>query len=240
LVDVGDGISFVKESLMNRFSIRRYVLASILVFLGALPQQRLYAQGGQHCFPEAAPVIVDCIDGQIASYWQQQGGLSLFGYPITSAREEVNHDDGKTHLTQWFQRNRFELHPENKPPYDVLLGRLGDDRLRQLGRDWRSEPRADGPQARCLWFAQTGHNVCDQGTGLGFKTYWQTRGLADRRLNKYNRSLALFGLPLTEAREEVSQTDGQTYLTQWFERVRFEWHPQESDQFKVLLGLLGS
>jgi hypothetical protein len=28
-------------------------------------------------------------------------------------------------------------------------------------------------------------------------------------------------------------------LTQWFERARFEWHPNKPDEFKVLLGLLG-
>jgi ELWxxDGT repeat protein len=29
-------------------------------------------------------------------------------------------------------------------------------------------------------------------------------------------------------------------LTQWFERARFEWHPDKPDDFKVLLGLLGN
>jgi glucose/arabinose dehydrogenase len=28
---------------------------------------------------------------------------------------------------QWFERARFELHPENQPPYDVLLGLLGNE-----------------------------------------------------------------------------------------------------------------
>jgi hypothetical protein len=31
---------------------------------------------------------------------------------------------------QYFERARFEYHPENQPPYDVLLGLLG----RQLFR----------------------------------------------------------------------------------------------------------
>jgi hypothetical protein len=33
--------------------------------------------------------------------------------------------DGNMYLTQWFERARFEFHPENKAPYDVLLGLLG-------------------------------------------------------------------------------------------------------------------
>lgn len=39
----------------------------------------------------------------------------------------------------------------------------------------------------------------------------------------------------------MSPTDGRPYLTQWFERARFEWHPEQSDpQYSVLLGLLGN
>jgi 5-hydroxyisourate hydrolase-like protein (transthyretin family) len=30
-------------------------------------------------------------------------------------------------VVQWFERGRFELHPENAPPYDVLLGLLGSE-----------------------------------------------------------------------------------------------------------------
>src|SRR3712207_8635843 len=50
---------------------------------------------------------------------------SVFGYPLTAAATEVNRDTGQPYLTQWFERNRFELHTENQAPYDVLLGRLG-------------------------------------------------------------------------------------------------------------------
>jgi uncharacterized protein YkwD len=33
---------------------------------------------------------------------------------------------------QWFERRRMELHPENAPPYDVLLGLLGNELLSRL------------------------------------------------------------------------------------------------------------
>jgi hypothetical protein len=33
---------------------------------------------------------------------------------------------------------------------------------------------------------------------------------------------------------------GDTVLTQWFERARFEYHPDKPREFKVLLGLLGN
>ena len=33
--------------------------------------------------------------------------------------------DGKTYTVQYFERAVFELHPENQPPYNVLLSLLG-------------------------------------------------------------------------------------------------------------------
>ncbi len=47
-------------------------------------------------------------------------------------------------------------------------------------------------------------------------------------------NLALFGLPLSPPRVELL-SDGRRYTVQWFERARFEIHPEG-----VLLGLLGS
>ena len=47
------------------------------------------------------------------------------------------------------------------------------------------------------------------------------------------------GLPLTSAQIEVNRADGKTYLTQWYERARFEWRPENPNPHKVLLGLLG-
>ena len=178
-----------------------------------------------------------CIDGVFVEYWRSNGGLPVFGYPIFPARHEVNADTGETYLTQWFERTRLEYHPElADTPYSVLLGRLGADSLTPAP----SEPRESGPQAGCLWFETTGFNVCNQGTDTGFMAYWQSHGLTIPALSNYEQSLALFGYPITAAKLEVSETDGKTYLTQWFERARFEWHPDEPAQYQVLLGLLGS
>jgi hypothetical protein len=33
--------------------------------------------------------------------------------------------NGKPYTVQYFERAVFELHPENKSPYDVLLSQLG-------------------------------------------------------------------------------------------------------------------
>ena len=63
------------------------------------------------------------------SYWRQYGGIAVFGYPISEPLQEKSDTDGKTYLVQYFQRNRFEYHPENAQPYQVLLGLLGQDAL---------------------------------------------------------------------------------------------------------------
>lgn len=160
--------------------------------------------------------------------------MPVFGFPITGAANEANRDTGQTYLTQWFERNRFELHPENQAPYDVLLGRLGDDRLRQQGRDWQTFPKAD-PSAP-HYFAQTGHAIAHE----PFWQYWRAHGLdlGDRGISE-RESLALFGFPISEPAMETNES-GDTVLTQWFERARFEYHPNNPDPYKVLLGLLGN
>ena len=66
--------------------------------------------------------------GGFYAYWEQFGGLALFGYPISSEFTE----DGTT--VQYFERARFEWHPGSDPEhYDVLLGRLGAEELASHG-----------------------------------------------------------------------------------------------------------
>ncbi len=200
-----------------------------LLFALAVPSAPAAAQQGRLCFAE----VPDCIEGRFAEYWQQNGGLPVFGYPIGPARME-RVGDGEF-LVQPFERNRFELHPENARPYDVLLGRLGVDRLAQLGRPWESLPKASTPsQEGCQYFAETEHLVCG-----AILNYWRSHGLNLDGRSGFTavESLALFGLPISEAAVETG-SDGQPYLTQWFERARFEVHPELGPDV-VLLGLLG-
>ena len=222
---------------MRRMS--RQIFMVIVLLMSVLPAipPATYATSSipKLCFAQTG----QCIDEPFQSYWQQNGGLPVFGYPITAPREELNRDTGQRYLTQWFERARFEYHPKNRAPYHVLLGRLGDDQLVKQGINASSAPREAGPKPGCLWFAVTGYNVCDQAAGIGFKRYWLSQGLLDPQLDAYQRSLALFGYPLTEPRV-VTNASGDRVLTQWFERARFEYHPNKPPQFKVLLGLMGT
>jgi hypothetical protein len=173
------------------------------------------------------------MDGRIAEFWEQNGGLSVFGFPI--GPQELVLIDGKSFTVQRFERNRLELHPENKRPYDVLLGRLGADRLGQQGRDWFGFAKS-GDTGGCRVFAETGHAVC----GPILKS-WRSNGLQidGKKAVSEAESLALFGMPLSGLMTETL-SDGKEYQVQLFERARFELHPENTAPYDVLLGLLGN
>ncbi|MDW8234085.1 MAG: hypothetical protein RMJ54_14990 [Roseiflexaceae bacterium] len=206
----------------------------LVLFLGfaalfaTLPLSGVQAQLGERCFPETG----FCIAGRIREFWERNGGLAVFGLPTSPQQEE--RIEGKTIQLQWFERNRLELHPENPRPYDVLLGRLGADRLAQMDVDWRQFPRSE-PKRGCRYFPETGHNVCG-----AFLAAWRASGLEldGRRGKSEVENLALFGLPLSDERIEVIA--GNSYTVQWFERARFEFHPENRPPYNVLFGLLGN
>ncbi|NJP07889.1 MAG: hypothetical protein HC837_20835 [Chloroflexaceae bacterium] len=137
---------------MNHRIIQLLVLllgSSLMALSGLSPPGDLRAQTDQteeECFAATG----FCISGRIAEYWRQNGGLPVFGLPITPQRPETI--EGQTIEVQWFERNRLELHPDNEPPYDVLLGRLGNDVLAQQGREWWNFPTEED---------HPGGGVCD-------------------------------------------------------------------------------
>ena len=64
------------------------------------------------------------VGARFGTYWQANGGLAQFGYPLSEEFWEILEDGGR-YRVQYFERARFEYHPENVPPYDVLLGQFG-------------------------------------------------------------------------------------------------------------------
>ena len=54
-------------------------------------------------------------------FWENNGGLAIYGFPIT----EVFLENGWP--TQYFERARFEFHPNNPAQYQVLLGLVGTE-----------------------------------------------------------------------------------------------------------------
>ncbi|NJO81480.1 MAG: hypothetical protein HC828_01100 [Blastochloris sp.] len=93
-----------------------------VVELRATPATTFLPKTDQRYFPETGRSL----DGTFLTFWEKSGGLPVFGYPLTDARIEINPDDGREYTVQYFERQRFEYHPENEgTPYAVQLGRLG-------------------------------------------------------------------------------------------------------------------
>src|SRR4051794_2706682 len=212
--------------------MRRFVLLLCLLpfFAAALPGAPASAADSKRlCFAQ----VPDCIEFRFRTFWSGNGGLPVFGLPLSTDHNEMV---GTEKLkVQYFERFRFEQHKENAEPYDVLLGRIGVDRLVAQGRDWQTFAKAD-PSAP-HYFAETGHAIAPQ-----FWGFWSRNGLefdGNKKAKSAAESLALFGYPVSEAEMEQA-SDGQMYLTQWFERARFEFHPENKAPYDVLLGRLGA
>ncbi len=211
--------------------------------LGVLLWEQI--QPGQRCFLETGY----CIAGRIRDFWQRQGGVAVFGLPVSGQHEtEV---DGVVRQVQVFERHRLELHPENPAPADVQVGRLGVARLEQQGRNWWLFPKVSDvvsgtavvsgttttdSDADCRFFPETQHRVCGE-----FLRRWQAAGIEQdgRPGSSTAEHMALYGLPLSEAQPETL-ADGRTALVQWFERARFEQYPEGDAANRVHIGLLGS
>jgi hypothetical protein len=174
--------------------------------------------GGARSFAETGHMV----RGAFLRTWERGGGLAIFGLPLSAERLERG-TDGRERSVQWFERTRFEAHPELAPPNDVLAGRLGVEYLERRGIDWQSLPRVSGAAAGCRYFAETGHSLCPP-----FRAYWERNG-----------GLASFGYPISQpVREPVE--GGRTLNVQYFERARFEEHSDQPAARRVQLSRLGA
>ncbi len=163
-----------------------------------------------HTFPETGYTV----QGPFFAFFQRYGGLDRFGYPITP---EMN-DGGRT--VQLFQRARMEHYPELAgTPYEVQLTLLGD--LLTAGRRPfpPGAPFPDGPNRR--YFPQTGHGVHH-----AFLRFFDAHG-----------GVESFGYPISD---ELYGENGWPHAVQYFQRARFEYHPEHAGTpYEVQLGLLG-
>lgn len=117
-------------------------------------------------------------------------------------------------IVQYFERVRFEYHPELAgTEHEVLLGRLGVE----LGY---STPPVPAPATPDRWyFAPTGHLIA-----APFRNFWTVSG-----------GLASYGYPIGEV-----FTDANGRQVQYFERARLERHPElAGTPFEVMIGFLG-
>ncbi|MHB8648362.1 MAG: cupredoxin domain-containing protein [Thermomicrobiales bacterium] len=153
------------------------------------------------------------------SFWEQNGGLALFGYPISEEFLERG-ADGVIRTVQYFERARFEYHYDLPTlPYEVEMGMLS--RETTAGRLTEPPFLPVGPDAATdgQFFPETGHTLSGQ-----FAAFWQANG-----------GLPIFGYPISEPFTETG-ADGVARTVQYFERYRFEYHAESGT---VELGRLG-
>lgn len=158
------------------------------------------------------------LSGDLLRTWMNHGDFTIYGFPITDPVAE----DGR--IVQYFERARLELWPENaeEHPDWVVQGTL-------LGT-WKAQEITDrgpflpvildhyNPDDGFYYFEETRHTLAN-----GFKKYWDENG-----------GVPVFGYPISEEFEEGG------FIVQYFERARFEWHPENAGtEYEVLLGHLG-
>jgi hypothetical protein len=196
----------------------RWLLALVVLLaaLSLVPATPTQAVGDARCFRETG----QCINASFRRFWEQNGGLRIFGFPIQAQIGTTI--DGRRATSQMFERARFEqfVDVRNAP---VTLANVGIEALEFQGIYWQDFAPTYDPdkvaRGECRYYGATNHAICG-----GFRDFY------DR-----NNGTRLFGNPVSDEIYEDNR------VIQWFERARFEYYPyDDSSRSGVLLGLVGS
>lgn len=191
---------------------RRVLVLLVLASLLAVVPTSTTAQAQQDLlfFPQTGHFL----GGAFRVFWEQRGGVGVFGYPVTDEYYRA----GDSRIVQYFQRARFELVELQGPQPGILLANVGVDYVRARGYYFPPVPNPGRDTASRRFFPETGHTLQGQ-----FKNYW------DR-----NQGATYLGAPISE---EVGESfpNGQNKRVQYFERGRLELEPDG----QVSRGLLG-
>jgi hypothetical protein len=166
------------------------------------------ADPGKTYFPETRHYL----SGGFKTFWDKNGGLSAFGYPLTEEFSEFIATQNVTRTVQYFERVRLEFDPAAKGN-EVSVGLLGRDAVAlKYYVPGRFIPNTKDQS----YFPQTKHTL-----RLGFYQFWDKNG-----------GLSRFGYPLSEEVDEKNVIDGKTVTVQYFERVKLEFD-KSTNQVKI-------
>ncbi len=173
--------------------------------------------------PQDAPTITDpdvryfsetkhSVSGAFRQFWALNGGLQVFGLPLTESFEEAG-PIGVKRQVQYFERAKLEAAPQDAK--NIALARLGAELA--SGRTFPTIAPFDSTAERAF-FPQTG-----QAVNGWFLRYWLAHG-----------GVNVFGFPLSGEVVENGRT------VQYFERARFELAPGAIDpESGISLGQIG-
>lgn len=184
-------------------NLRRSVTLALAFCLLASTWSSVHAQGIQY-FPQTGHNVQDDF---LKFYNATADPTTLYGYPIT---EEIASKDGQQHV-QYFQRARFESHPELPEGQRVKLTDIGRQMYIQ-----GTQLNIFSPFA-CRLYAETNYAVC-----FAFLEFFDKNG-----------GPAQFGYPISP----FEYHDG--VIVQYFEKARMEWQPSKPEGQRVILTDLG-
>ena len=186
-------------------SLRRLLALFFAICLVAIPWSSANAQGPElGYFPETG----HSVQGDFLRFYNAVSDpLTLYGYPIT---DQFQRTDGL--LVQYFQRARFEYHPELPDGQRVVLTDVGSQMYTPAIQLNISNPFA------CRSFTETSFFVC-----FSFLDFY----------DKYGGELQ-FGYPISPFEYHDS------LIVQYFQKARMEWRPSNPEGVRVVLTDLGS
>ncbi len=148
--------------------------------------------------------------GAFLPYWQNNGGLARFGYPLTEELMEPEAGSGRPRMVQYFERARFEHFAEYAgTPAEVQFGSLGRQTLQRYQIDPQTLPKMEHAPPECR-AAATGFHLCPP-----FRAVWE-----------HYEGLSPLGDPISEQFEASNPTTGGAYRVQYFEHARLEYFPE--------------
>ncbi len=208
---------------------------ALLMLVSMLASSGVSVSAASDYYPDTGHYLY----GQFRDYWNGNGGLFRFGYPISKVFNQKS-TNGQTYPTQYLQRAVLEEHPENKGTQFEVLGRLLG--VIQAGAKVQTDPNFQPvakPTDGRLFFDKTNHTIGGSDPGdAAIRAYWEAAGNGNLQ-----QSILVFGYPISEPFDEQNAPapagDGQTHRVQYFERYRLEYHPENKDPYRVLIGLLG-
>jgi hypothetical protein len=163
------------------------------------------------------------VDDRLYNYWHTNGGVPVFGCPITPFFAEI---DSAGHIVevQYFERARLEYQPERAgTPFEVVPGKLGTE-VRARGVVELQAP--EGLEDERVIFTTRGTGMP---TPLKFFQFWESNGGPD-----------IFGYPITPLLADSTYA-GRPLAVQYFEKARLEYHPEFSGTvYEVQVSKLGA
>ena len=145
------------------------------------------------------------VHGVFLAFYRAHNGAENFGAPLTEALWE------RVRIVQYFERARFEFHPESPEPYRVQVSLLGDLNSSSADVPMKSIaiPPANNPTFR--YFPESGQMI-----SFAIKEYFDKSGGID-----------ILGYPVSGLHFESGN------FVQYFQRQRLVWNPTEASANKV-------